>query len=540
MTLLALIKNESVVPQRNILAMAFVSGFANVGILALINAAAGSPVEDSGNTQLLLMFLVAMAVFNIAQRYLFYKTAIVFETIVDNLRTRILGKIRSSSLESLERLGHAEVYTKLTQNTTIISQASGIMAASIQSALMVTFSVFYIASLSMIAFLITIGMITAGCFLYLQKEKKIIGYIYSANRKEVAFFNSVTNILKGFKEAKMNVRRGKSLAIHARRVSEETKDLKIVASQMYSSNYVFSQNFFYLLIAVVIFLLPRLVPTYADAVTEVAATILFIIGPLSAVVSGVPAYTNADIAVKEIDQLEAALDNGKKDVPVVVEDIDPVVDEFKTLKVENLEFAYRDDQGGTMFSVGPIDFSLKAGELVFIIGGNGSGKSTFIKALLGLYRSDRGSITVNDVQIDEGNLQNYREMFSTILSDFHLFDRLYGLKDVEEARVNELIKEMGLEKKTSFVNGQFTNLDLSTGQRKRLAMVVAMLEDRPIYVFDEWAAEQDPEFRAFFYNTLLGKMTSEGKAVIAISHDDHYFGKAQRILKMDYGTIASV
>ena len=539
MTLLTLLKNESAVPQRNIIAMAFVSGLANVGILALINAAAGSPVQDSNNIRLLLLFLVTMAVFNLAQRYLFNKTAVVFETIVDNLRTRILGKIRSSSLETLERLGHAEVYTKLTQNTTIISQTAGTMAASMQSALMVTFSVFYIATLSTLAFAITVGMIAAGCFFYLQNEKKIIGYIHSANRKEVQFFNSVTNILKGFKEAKMNIRRGKSLAVHARRVSEETKDLKITASQMYSGNYVFAQNFFYILIALVVFLLPRLVPTYADAVTEVAATILFIIGPLSTVVAGVPAYTNADIAVQEIGQLEESLDNGRPDVAAVVEDVDPLVGNFKSLTIRDLEFAYRDHLGAAMFSVGPINFSLKAGELVFIVGGNGSGKSTFIKALLGLYRIDRGSIAINKVAIREDNVQNYREMFSTILSDFHLFDRLYGLKDVDETRVNALIEDMGLGKKTSFVNGQFTNLDLSTGQRKRLAMVVALLEDRPIYVFDEWAAEQDPEFREFFYDELLQRMKGEGKGVIAISHDDRYFNKADRVLKMEYGEMIS-
>lgn len=540
MTLLTLLKNESAVPHRNILAMAFVSGLANVGILALINTAAGRSAQDSGSTRLLLMFLIAMAVFNMAQRYMFNKTAVVFETIVENLRTRILGKIRSSSLETLERLGHAEVYTKLTQNTTIISQAAGTMAASIQSALMVTFSVMYIATLSTLAFAITVGMIAAGCLLYLRNEKKIIGYIHSANRKEVEFFNSVTNILKGFKEAKMNVRRGKSLAIHARRVSEETRDLKITASQMYSGNYVFAQNFFYILIALVIFLLPRLVPTYADAVTEVAATILFIIGPLSTVVSGVPAYTNADIAVKDIGLLEAALDNGGKDVPTVVEDVDPVTDQFESLTIKDLEFAYRDHTGNPMFSVGPINFSLSAGELVFIVGGNGSGKSTFIKALLGLYKTDRGTLMINDTRITEENRQNYREMFSTILSDFHLFDRLYGLRNVDESRVNTLIEEMGLGKKTQFVNGQFTNLDLSTGQRKRLAMIVALLEDRPIYVFDEWAAEQDPEFREFFYETLLQQMKKEGKGVIAISHDDRYFNKADRVLKMDYGTMNAV
>lgn len=534
MTLLTLLKKESVVPHRNILVMAFISGLANVAILALINTAAGrSPQTDAG-TRLLLLFLVAMAVFNISQRYMFNKTAVVFETMVDGLRTRILDKIRTSDLVTLERMGHAEVYTKLTHNTTVISQTAGMMAAAIQSALMVTFSILYISFLSMPAFFITVGTIVIGCFVYLNSEKKIIGYIHSANRTEVDFFNGVTNILKGFKESKMSARRSGALSRHTKNVSEETKNLKITASQMYSRNYVFAQNFFYILIAVVIFLLPQLVPTYAESVTEVAATILFIIGPLSTVVSGVPAYTNADIAVKEIYQLEESLDGAGSSVPID-EEAEPMTQKFERLEVRNLEFSYRDPAGAAMFSIGPVDFDLKAGETVFIVGGNGSGKSTFIKALLGLYTPDRGTIAVNGENVDIYNLQGYREMFSTILSDFHLFDRLYGMRDVDEGKVNELIRQMGLEKKTKYINGRFGNLELSTGQRKRLAMIVAILEDRPICVFDEWAAEQDPEFRQYFYETLLKELKSRGKGVIAISHDDRYFDMADRVIKMDYG-----
>lgn len=537
MTLLTLLKKESVVPHRNILVMAFVSGLANVAILALINAAAGNTSPEATGTRLLLLFLVAMAIFNISQRYMFNKTAVVFETVVEGLRTRILNKIRTSDLVTLERMGHAEVYTKLTHNTTVISQTAGMMAAAIQSGLMVVFSILYISLLSMLAFFITVGMIVLGCIAYLNSEKKIIGYIHSANRTEVDFFNGVTNILKGFKESKMSMRRSGAISRHTRDVSEETKRLKITASQMYSRNYVFAQNFFYILIAIVIFLLPRLVPTYADVVTEVAATILFIIGPLSTVVSGIPAYTNADIAVKEIYQLEAALDGAGSSVPIN-EDVEPLVTDFKRLEIRDIEFSYRDPAGVPMFSIGPIDFHLDAGETVFIVGGNGSGKSTFIKTLLGLYHQDRGSIAVNGIDVDIHNLQGYRELFSTILSDFHLFDRLYGLSDVDETMVNDLIRQMGLEKKTQYVNGKFTNVELSTGQRKRLAMIVALLEDRPICVFDEWAAEQDPEFRQYFYETLLKEMKNRGKGVIAISHDDRYFDLADRVIKMDYGRIA--
>lgn len=534
MTLISLLKKEESIPHRLIVAMALVSGLANVGILALINTAAGTSPQDDASVRLMLLFLVAMAIFNVSQRYVFNNTAVLFETIVDKLRVRILDKIRGTNLIALESLGHAEIYTKLIQNSTIISQAAGMMAAAIQSALMVIFSVLYIASLSVLAFVVTVGVIVAGCLLYLRNEKKIIGYIVEANRTEVQFLSSVTNVLRGFKEIKLNVRKGKAVTQKAIDLSSETRDLKIKASQMYSSNYVFAQNFFYILIAIVIFLLPQLAPTAVGSVTEVAATILFIIGPLSTIVSGVPAYTNANIAVQEIYQLEADLDNARRD-EILDNVVEPIVEEFEQLRVTGLEFSYHDLAGNRLFGVGPIDFELNRGEVVFIVGGNGSGKSTFVKTLLGLYILERGRIEVNGERVTPENVQSYRELFSTILSDFHLFDRLYGLARPEDGVMASYLKQMGLQTKTAYVEDVFTTLELSTGQRKRLALIVALLEDRPIYVFDEWAAEQDPEFRHYFYEELLMEMKARGKSVIAISHDDRYFDRADRIIKLEYG-----
>jgi len=154
-----------------------------------------------------------------------------------------------------------------------------------------------------------------------------------------------------------------------------------------------------------------------------------------------------------------------------------------------------------------------------------------------LYYPERGTITIDGRQVDRNTVQSYRELFSIIFSDFHLFDKLYGLPEVQQDTVKDLLTLMGISNKTDFVAGRFTTLDLSTGQRKRLALLVTLLEDRPIYIFDEWAAEQDPEFRAYFYEVLLQELHQRGKTIIAVTHDDRYFHHADRIVKMDYGTI---
>jgi ABC-type siderophore export system fused ATPase/permease subunit len=219
--------------------------------------------------------------------------------------------------------------------------------------------------------------------------------------------------------------------------------------------------------------------------------------------------------------------------------LDNLHQEVDSLKVQGLMFAYEpeDEEHEKGFAVGPIDFEVKKGEALFIIGGNGSGKTTIAKLITGLYTGDKGSIKINNVEIDNTRIGEY---FSTIYSNYHLFKKIYGVDiDGKEPEIQKYLKILNLEEKVQLNNGSFSTLDLSGGQRKRLALMQCCLEDRPIYLFDEVAADQDPEFRRFFYREMLTKMKQKGKIVIAITHDDHYFDVADKIIKMDMGKISS-
>jgi putative ATP-binding cassette transporter len=199
-----------------------------------------------------------------------------------------------------------------------------------------------------------------------------------------------------------------------------------------------------------------------------------------------------------------------------------------------------------MFSIGPINLTIQPGELVFIVGGNGSGKTTLAKVLTGLYEPEEGTIEVDGRTIGWRERAAYRQRFSAVFNDFHLFDALLGIVDPDDpsraqadARANALVAKLALDHKVKVVDGAFSTRALSTGQRKRLALVVAYLEDRPFYLFDEWAADQDPSFKAVFYEQLLPELRARGKAVIVITHDDRYFDLADRLLKLDNGRIVS-
>jgi putative ATP-binding cassette transporter len=125
-----------------------------------------------------------------------------------------------------------------------------------------------------------------------------------------------------------------------------------------------------------------------------------------------------------------------------------------------------------------------------------------------------------------------------VFSDFYLFDTLLGLQTPElDRRAREYLTKLQLDHKAKVKDGALSTTDLSQGQRKRLALLTAYLEDRPIYLFDEWAADQDPLFKDVFYLQLLPELQAKGKTVLVISHDDRYYHLGDRIIKLDYGKV---
>jgi putative ATP-binding cassette transporter len=210
---------------------------------------------------------------------------------------------------------------------------------------------------------------------------------------------------------------------------------------------------------------------------------------------------------------------------------------FREIRLEAVSFEYVDRDGNPLFRVGPLELAVGRGEILFVMGGNGSGKTTLLKLLMGLYPPATGRLSIDDVPVGEAERSSYRSLFSAIFADFHLFRKLYGLPAIRPEAVHALLRQFQLEAKTDFETDHFTNVRLSTGQRKRLAMIVALLEDRPCYVFDEWAADQDPEFRRYFYEELLRDLAARGKTIVAVTHDDRYLHVADRVITMELGQI---
>jgi putative ATP-binding cassette transporter len=199
---------------------------------------------------------------------------------------------------------------------------------------------------------------------------------------------------------------------------------------------------------------------------------------------------------------------------------------------------YHRERENSIFTLGPINLTFRPGELVFLIGGNGSGKTTFAKLLTGLYLPERGHLRLNNEPITQRNREQYRQLFSVVFSDFFLFETMLGLGDVDvDKQARHYIELLQLQHKVEIKDGKLSTLDLSQGQRKRLALLAAYLEDRPFYVFDEWAADQDPLFKEIFYLQLLPELKARGKTVLAISHDDRYYHLGDRVIRLEDGQL---
>jgi len=523
---------------RHIAMMVAISGLANAFLLAIVNNSSTiAASSENVRTYQFVLFLIAFAIYALCNKIAQSEANVIAEKMLKELRIRILDKIRKSRLTVVDGLGRGELYTKLSQELNRISEMLPYFVNAIQQSIFLVFCLVYIATLSTVAFFgITIFSAT-GILIFFRYKKSLDDEINRSTAKESELVDHLSHIIDGFKEIRINLKKSNSIYNAFRRIAEENESLKLVLGSKYVFISLYSSFFLYSLLGIIVFIFPQYIAGYKDVVIKLTATTLFLLSPLSFLVTFIPVFSRANITIENLSRMEEKLDHRKPDSQDGQQDFESMFRDFGTISMKGVTFSYTDQKGLPVFTTGPVDLQIKKGEMVFIVGGNGSGKSTLLKLLTGLYEPSAGVITIDGVQINRSNLQGLSELFSCIFADFHLFDRLYGLEDIDAEEAERLIDRMGLKQKVSYKDGRFSNLNLSTGQRKRLALITSLLEDKSIYVFDEWASDQDSHFREFFYNSILKDLRKQGKTVIAVTHDDRYWGTADRVVKMELGKI---
>jgi putative pyoverdin transport system ATP-binding/permease protein len=538
MSFLQLVHREMHASVRKLVFMSALGGISNALILTAINTgAAAADTEAHGSLWAATLFVVSLFLFFKTQVYVSTTITSEIEAIIHKLRVRMMDYVRRSELLSIEEVGRARIIAAISSDAAILTQASNMLSFSIQGPVLIGFVAIYVAYLSLAAFLLSVLIVSMAGLIFHFRSRKLVEERARAAEHERRLFDRITDFLDGFKEVRLNRSRSDALFDDAVEVSRAAANIKIRSQSETFKQIAYSQGYMYILLGTVVFVAPQFSESLGGAsIAKITAALLYVIGACFALVQSIPILMNANAAADRIQRLEEKL---RESVSSETDEV-ATAKSFDTIEMRQVVFSYVDRYSDAAFHIGPIDFTLRSGELVFITGGNGSGKSTFLRVLAGLYHPESGEILLNGKRVTKATRDEYRELFSAIFYDYHLFRRLYGVPDVDTRELADLLAQFRLEDKTGLTDGEFRTLDLSGGQRRRLALIVSLLEDRPIMLLDEWTAEQDPEYRRKFYDELVPEMMRAGKTLVVITHDDRYLDEFKlpgRRIHMEEGRI---
>ena len=518
---------------------AVIAGVSSTGLLILISKAlAKAPATDS----LLAWGFLALCLFVPFSRFISQVLLVrLSQAAMFDLRLQLSGRILGAPLRRLEEIGAHRLLATLTEDVAVITNGLvSIPTICLQGAVLVCCMV-YLAWLSGIVFAGVFVLIVIGVTIFQFGVQWAMRFIRLAREDQDALFSHFRALTQGTKELKLHQHRRQSFLL---RVLQETaasyRRHSTTGNVVYTLVGSSAQILHFGVIGLVIFVLPSFRTVDAPTLVSYAVLLLYMMVPLDVLTNTLPNLGRANVSLKKIESLGLKLTAGGYEKEEARIRTIPARS-WNRLTLADVTHSYHRERENSSFVLGPINLTLHPGELTFITGGNGSGKTTLAKILCGLYFPESGEMRWDGRAVNEGDLELHRNRFSVVFSDSYLFDNLLGLESPElDTRATEYLSEFNLNHKVQIKDGALSTTDLSQGQRKRLALMTAYLEDREIYIFDEWAADQDPEFKEIFYYKLLTELKARGKTLIVISHDDRYYHIADRIVKLDSGKATEV
>ncbi|WP_150048095.1 MULTISPECIES: cyclic peptide export ABC transporter [Methylomonas] len=512
-----------------------VSGLSNAGLIAFINGVLAGKSEvffgHAGFAGLVAVVLLS----RFASHYGLNR----FSTrLVKNLRLRIAGLILQAPYPVLQTIGKPALLSHLTEDVVSIAGASELFPVICINFAIVAGCMSYLTWLSwqlaaVLASAIGFGVLSFGvCNRFSQCRLR------AAREEYDGLSRGFSGLTEGVRELKLHRRRAQGFmsgALEAHAEGYRRHSLAAIGHFLLINQWI--QLLYYLTIAAILFVFPHWQALNTEVVGGYVLVFLFMMSPLTVLTNSIPTFARAKVALQKVTALERSLAQSCSSISAGM----PQQPEFEHLILSGVTHQFHREKENRSFTLGPIDLTIRPGELIFLVGGNGSGKTTLAMLLMGLYHPEQGGVFWNGTRVDAGNRDAYMQNFSVIFADFHLFDELYGIdSQPHQAFIADYLERLQLNHKVEIANGRFSSVNLSQGQRKRLALLTAYLEDRPIYIFDEWAADQDPEFKQIFYTELLPALKARGKTVVAITHDDKYFRLADRCIKLEDGQIAAI
>ncbi|WP_321818503.1 MULTISPECIES: cyclic peptide export ABC transporter [unclassified Paraburkholderia] len=536
--------------------MGAASGIATAALLAVTNRTLQSGTDALPT--LLLSFAGLCAIALIGEVVSDIGNNIVGQRVIAMLRKDLSERILAAPIGQIEQFRSHRLVTALNQDIDTISSFSFMFSSLAIATATILGCLGYLLVLSPVMLLIAIAAIAIGSVVQTLARRVGIGRFGQARAAEDRLQKHYRSITDGAKELRLNGQRRRFVFDNELSGTiDEIQRLRVRAANVFVSANAFGSLLFFIVVGLMLALQHGVAGADRAIATGFVLVLLYMKGPIQEIVGALPSIGRAQVAFQRIAELQARFSTREPALVVEGANVQPGAQSWENFTSISLDHAhYRfaaplatgdDDKnkhadqndspapGG--FALGPVDLTIARGETLFIVGENGCGKTTLIKLLLGLYRPDAGQLQVDGQPVDDRDLDAYRQLFSAVFSDYYLFDTLIPGEARLGAQAQRYLERLEIAHKVQVRDGAFTTTDLSTGQRKRLALVHAYLEQRPVMVLDEWAADQDPTFRRVFYTEILPDLKRQGKTLIVISHDDRYFDASDRYIRLENGRI---
>lgn len=542
------------------------AGGANAYLLTLINGlVAPGPMPTVTVTRFVLTAVVVVIAGVTSQLILLH----LAQAAVYRLRARLSQRVLAAPLEHIERLGEHRLLATLTEDVRSLSMAvSGIPGLCIDLATIIG-ALAYLAAVSGTLFAVSVAGTLIGIACVETVLRRVRETYRRARELDDALIGSFQEVTHGIKELKLHrARRTDFLDRRLLGTAEDLRGKHVAAGTRFAGGQALGQVLQLGTMVIILFVLARAMELPRETMIGYVLVTTFLSMPMQSLMHRIPDLLRGDVALAKIRGLDLSLETTRDESALPYE---PRRLSDGTIELRGVGYEYLPEppqhgpgqhppHGGPGsppphpgpgtppppgasgaphgFRLGPVDLVLRPGEVTFVVGGNGSGKSTLAKLICGLYAPRFGEIHAGGEPIGPQNTEWFRQHTTAVFSDFHLFDDYLGLAaDDLDDRVRGLLHDLELAHAVTVQDGKLSTLALSTGQRKRLALLTALLEDRPVNLFDEWAADQDPRFRAVFYDRIIADLKARGKTVVVITHDDRYFDRADQLVKLDFGQV---
>lgn len=533
MRLLAFLRSEARIDPRAFVSQTVVGAASTVGVLALVSFSAVIADHSDPGIRMLAMLAVAVILNAVSQNAVMSASAREAERIIRRLRARLFDRIQYADYMTVAATGRAALFTAMAQETQTLSRTVPILTLAAQQVVTLVMVAGFLAYLSLPAFLTAAVFGSLAVLVHVRRSGAMAMAMGEAIAEEQRLFQGFEHFIGGYKEVRVNDRRSEALCAEIVGHSDRVRAARSATKRRWAIDFVIIQAMFYALVGLMTFAVPMFDDGFADVALQVTTVALFMIGPISTIAQAIPAVAETDASLGRILKVEDGLSTAAS--AGAAEGTRPLDGPIREIALKDTTFTYQTADDAPGFALGPVDVDIRAGEITFITGGNGAGKTTLLRLLVGLLTPDRGALLVNGAALQPDQRQAYRDNISAVLSDYHLFRRLYGISEPDPERLAALLDRLEIADKVAVRDGMFSTIDLSSGQRKRLALLVAELEDKPVLVLDEWAADQDPSFRRKFYEDILPTLRRSDRIILCVTHDDRYFHVADRVIQMDEG-----